>query len=630
MVELRRRTNDEGRTRIAGPSSFVLRRSSVLSIVALCGAVIIFLAISLQQLNLPGFYYDEALDLVPMLQVMHGEQADLLRGIGLTFGARTYPVMLMDYMGSLNGYMTIPFMAILGPGVLAARLQPILFSALTIVLAYALARAWFGRGVAAVTALLLAVNPSFIWFSRQGISVTSVMTVFSLGSLLLLNAWRLEIGGLEIGNWKLTRLTNLQSLISNLRLLLAGLLLGLGLWAKLLFLWWIVVLGVMTLVWLFTQRRSEGEKEQESKGDSPLHLFSRAAAALLKSLPWVVIGFAIGAAPLIYYNLRDLLAQPFDLSNAHTLGLLFKSLGQTTEYGVNNLDLWTNLGKAIADFNVFLDGSYFWYNGVPFSNVYAAPAFVISVIAGSLLVMRRAAWRKWLAVLAGIAVTVFISAFTVSGLWATHLFILVPLPQMVVAAAAVWLANWGADVLRRMGEKVKRSRGAEETKLSRPSSPLLLFSLSSCLLVALLALPVSRDLWVSEQHHAKLAETGGSGRFSDAVYKLAARLDAEHVAAPVALDWGIEKNVRVLTADRVRPVEIFGFSAEPDEVFRQRVREMLADPQQQYIVLWDRFAVYNRRQAFTEIAIAMGKQVTEMFIAHERSGLPVYVVLQAK
>jgi hypothetical protein len=47
-------------------------------------------------------------------------------------------------------------------------------------------------------------------------------------------------------------------------------------------------------------------------------------------------------------------------------------------------------------------------------------------------------------------------------------------------------------------------------------------------------------------------------------------------------------------------------------------------------VLWERFAVYNRRQDFTEIANRMGRQVVETFIAHERSGLPVYIVLEAR
>lgn len=643
MVQVRQGSKGEGRN-VQLVSAFVVRLSPYLALIVAVGA---FLSLSLHQLALPGLYYDEALDLVPMLQVMHGEPTPLLRGIGFSLGNYTYPLMLMDYMGSLNGYLSLPFMALFGPGVVAARVAPIFFSAVTVVLAFALARAWFGYGVAAVTALLLAVNPSFIWFSRQGISVTSVMTVFSLGSLLLLDAWRrrekrdarFEIGDPPIAN-RQSSTPNLQSPISNLLLIAAGLLLGLGLWAKLIFLWWIVALGAMVLVWLFTSPGQMGHK-----------LAQRVRPAL-----WMLLGLLIGAAPLIYYNLYDLLRQPFDLHNAYTLGLLFKSLGQPTDYGVNNLDFWANLQKAIADFNVFIDGSYFWYNGVPYSNVYAVPTFMIAVVVGSLLAFVRHEWHKWVALLAAIAVTVLISAFTVSGLWATHLFIMLPLPQMVVAVAAVWLACAGAQAIGRVGatrstasQEIREQRlGIKQTRnqvsqstpaISNPQSPIsrspslpLTRSpwLAGLLVVILLALPVWRDLWVSEQHHATLTRTGGSGRFSDAVYKLATHLDSERIAAPIALDWGIEKSVRVLTNDRVRPEEIFGFSAQPDDTFNQQVRELLRDPSRQYIVLWDRFAVYNRRQAFTQIANSMGMQVTETFIAHEQSGLPVYVMLQAK
>jgi uncharacterized membrane protein len=636
MVQVRQGSKGEGRS-VQLVSAFVIRLSPYLALIV---AVSAFLSISLHQLALPGLYYDEALDLVPMLQVMHGEPATLLRGIGFSLGNYTYPLMLLDYMGSLNGYLSLPFMALFGPGVVAARVAPIFFSAVTIVLAFGLARAWFGHGVAAVTALLLAVNPSFIWFSRQGISVTSVMTVFSLGSLLLLDQWRrrekrdlrFENGDSSIVN-RQSSIPNLQSPFSNLLLIAAGLLLGLGLWAKLIFLWWIVALGAMALVWLLTSQGHIGRKFVQ----------------MVRPALWVLLGLLIGAAPLIYYNLYDLLRQPFDLRNAYTLGLLFKSLGQTTDYGVNNLDFWTNLQKAITDFNVFIDGSYFWYNGVPYSNVYAVPTFVIAVIVGSVLAFVRREWHKWLALLAAIAVTVLISAFTVSGLWATHLFIMLPLPQMVVAVAAVWLAcepgRRGAAQSTAPQEQVGAgfTPATSTLAISNPQSPIsrspslhltpapwLPRALAPLLVIILLALPVWRDLWVSEQHHATLTRTGGSGRFSDAVYKLATHLDTEHIDAPIALDWGIEKSVRVLTDDRVRPKEVFGFSAQPDNTFNQQVRELLRDPSRQYIVLWDRFAVYNRRQAFTQIANSMGMQVTETFIAHEQSGLPVYVMLQAK
>jgi hypothetical protein len=188
----------------------------------------------------------------------------------------------------------------------------------------------------------------------------------------------------------------------------------------------------------------------------------------------------------------------------------------------------------------------------------------------------------------------------------------------MVACAAVWLAEW---LLVRLYPDARPDARPDTRTTPIPAAVLAL---------ALLSVLIFRDVWVSGQHHAMLQQSGGSGRFSDAIYKLAGWLDDNKVARPVALDWGIEKNVRVLTGDRVQPQEIFGYTPEADEAFRHRAREALEDPQRQYIVLWDRFAVYNRRQVFTEIANQMGRKVVETFIAHERSGLPVYVVLQAQ
>jgi hypothetical protein len=586
--------------------------ASVLRLAPLLLALGLFLAISLHQLHLPGFYYDEALDLVPMLHVMRGEPPELLRNIGIG----RFPVMLLDYMGSLGGYLTLPFMAVFGPGYVAARAQPIFFSCITIVLAWLLARRWFGDGVAAVTALLLAVNPSFIWFSRQGISVTSVMTVFSLGSLLLLTKLRSENEALRKG-----RLLNSQFLIC----LFAGVLLGLGLWAKFLFFRWLVVLGVMGFVFYI--------------GRDKKHTFSP-SHFLPFALP-LVLGFAFGAAPLLYYNLAGLLRD----GEPWTLHLLLQSLfNPTQQFGVDNRNFFANLQKSIDDVRVFVDGSYFWYNGVPFSNVYAVPALLLSAVVGSVMAVirlrdarphpqplpkgegsRRDSGEgsrieavRFFAVLAGIGALVVLGAFTVTGLWSTHQFIMLPLPQIVIACAVVWVAEAiGYGLLAKV-------RPSQEGHLASGQWPIVVAA------IIVVALPFSRDLWVSERHHETLATTGGSGRFSDAVYTLSDWLDENKISQPIALDWGIEKQVRVLTGDRVRPLEIFGYAPEPDDAFREQVKTLVEDPNRQYIVLWDRFAVYNRRAAFTEIANGAGKQVVETFIAHEKSGLPVYVVLQAK
>jgi hypothetical protein len=566
------------------------RVERIASFVVLAASIAIYLALTLHQIELPGLYYDETLDLAPMLPVMRGEPTDLLRGIGLG----RFPIMLLDYMGSLNGYLSIPFLAVFGPGYLAPRLQPIAFGAITIALTWVWARRWFGPGVAGVAALLLAVDPSFVWFSRIGISVTSVMTVFSIGGLLLLQSGLQRLVAVNADAPPMGSRRRDAGAMPYILLVLAGVLFGLGLWAKLLFLRWLIVVIVMGVVTLATVPR-------------PLDVIRRNGGRLLAALAALVAGVSAGAAPLIYYNLAGLArdGQPWSIAL-----LLHSLVNPTQQFGVNNLDVLNNLRKAWEDVRVFLDGSYFWYNGVPFSNAYAVPFLAAALVIGLIFAVRRGEWRRFILLPIGIGLLTCLGAFTVSGLWSTHQFVMLPLPQIMIACAAVWLAEW---LLARLYPDAR-------------TTPIP----AAVLALALLSVLIFRDVWVSGQHHAMLQRSGGSGRFSDAIYKLAGWLDDNQVARPVALDWGIEKNVRVLTGDRVQPQEIFGYTPEADEAFRHRAREALEDPQRQYIVLWDRFAVYNRRQVFTEIANQMGRKVVETFIAHERSGLPVYVVLQAQ
>ena len=372
----------------------------------------------------------------------------------------------------------------------------------------------------------------------------------------------------------------------------AGFLLGLGLWVKLLFFRWCVVMAVWLMGYWLTTRPKPSIKQLTQ----PLTLLS--------------LGLLVGAAPLIYYNLAGWLRD----GNAPTLMLLLNSLNNPTQqFGVDNRNVWGNLLKSWDDVRVFIDGSYFWYNGTPFSNIYAFSALLLAVPIGGALALWQKQARKFWALVAGILILMFLGAFTVSGLWSTHQFIMLPLPQMILAYATFTICDLRFAFLRQASNTSVKSKIANLALATLLLSPI-----------------IATDVWVNSQHHRVLSETGGTGRFSDAIYKLAEHLDQQKISQPIALDWGIEKQVRVLTADRVRPLEVFGYSAQADDGFRARARELLQDPTRRYIVLWDRFAVYNRRLEFTQLAQAMGKQVSETFIAHERSGLPVYVILKAE
>src|SRR5690349_6455379 len=143
-----------------------------------CLALLLYGGLALHQLKLPGFYYDEALDLPPTLQLIHNQPVELMpHDPGLTLFGRTLPSMILDYLGAVNTYLLLPVFALVGASGVIVRLFEVAVGVVIVALSHRLARDWFGNGIAHVTALLLAVNPSFIFWSRMGISVTSVMAV---------------------------------------------------------------------------------------------------------------------------------------------------------------------------------------------------------------------------------------------------------------------------------------------------------------------------------------------------------------------------------------------------------------------------------------------------------------------
>ncbi|MDP2726121.1 MAG: glycosyltransferase family 39 protein, partial [Dehalococcoidia bacterium] len=362
-----------------------MRKSAFLEGAALAVALALFLALALYQIDLPGLYYDEAADAVPAMQMLQGQPVELFRGAGLWIGDRAFPLMVMDYVGSVNSYLLVPFFALLGVGTISMRLMTVLGSALALVLTYFLARSLFGWVVAALAALLLAVHPSFVFWSRQGIYVTSIMAPLTLGGFLCLRRW--QVAGLS-------------------RYFILGLfLLGLGISAKLLFLW--VVVASLVLYLALSRK--------------PI------------SLPQGLVGLAtmaLGAGMPLLYNLQG----------QGTFALLSRNLVKT-EQGVNNLALLPNLVTRAGDLGVLLDGSFFWFLGDIFRVSIYPFVFLGTAAALALLASlpRLAVCRKRIVLLLGFIVLVFLqSGVTISGLWPTHFFILLPFAAIVVGLF-VWL-----------------------------------------------------------------------------------------------------------------------------------------------------------------------------------------------
>jgi hypothetical protein len=322
------------------------KRETVLDVLSVGLACIIFLAISLYQLDLPGLYTDEAYDVIPAMQMVRGHHVEL-QGDVLDLGGLRLPLMSSSaYQGVTYTYLAVPFFALGGVSVFSLRFMTVLVGMLGVVLSYFLARSWFGRGAGRITALLLALSPAWIFWSRLGVYVVSVVVPIATGALLAFTSW---VRAHPYGNYK--------------RFYLGMFLLGLGLTTKLLFLWYISALVLTSfLLWgglLWQHRRMI----HESLGERARIIFAG------------FLAFCIGALPFILYNI---------LTHG-TINLLRQTLSGpgTTSHGVDNSAVIRNLWTEADAFKVLLDGGYFWFQGVnqqPHANPVTPAIFALAAI----------------------------------------------------------------------------------------------------------------------------------------------------------------------------------------------------------------------------------------------------------
>ena len=561
-------------------------RPSPLDVVALAAPLVVFGGVAGPYLSLPGLYYDEAADAVPAMQLLLGQPVELVRQTGVELFGRTLPLMAFDYVGAVHTYAVLPFFAIFGVGTVPLRLMTVTGGALTIVQTFFWTRWLFGsRWIAFATALLLATHPSFVFYVRQGVHVSSLMALWAMAALCLLLAWRRTGNG-----WWLAP---------------AAFFLGLGLSTKILFLWFILALLAIYLLWrapLALGRMTLGEKSPSLSGregakiSSPVGGEAGFSASTLGrgiQLLSALGAFALGASMLILYNLKT----------GGTLEVLLKNAA-VSQYGVPNTDYLNNLLARLDSLRALLDGGHFWFLGGVYANPWYPVAFGLSLaFTFAILLLKTEAQRYRLgaAFLVALGLLVLVqSPFTLSGIYPTHLFILLPLLHAMVALGLYLFGRYG---LPRFGLGV--------------ASAALLFLVASSIVVDL-------------QYRDALMRTGGLRGHSDAVNHLAMYLDASRVPEPVAMDWGIKYNVQLLTQGRVRPLEVFQYTAEPDEAFYRWLSGALTTSQRVYLFHGEHYTIFPRLDAFTRLAQSLEKEVHLEKTFRERDGTPLYLVYSAR
>ena len=102
-------------------------RAAIIDIGVSVLSLTVFFYVSLANISLPGLYYDEAMDVVPTMQIVLGQPVEAWAGVSISLGGRTFPVMIMSYLGTVCTYLMLPFFYFLGVSVFSLRLMTIVF-----------------------------------------------------------------------------------------------------------------------------------------------------------------------------------------------------------------------------------------------------------------------------------------------------------------------------------------------------------------------------------------------------------------------------------------------------------------------------------------------------------------------
>ncbi len=521
----------------------------------------LYFALALYQIDLPGPNYDEAVEAKPAIQLLQNLPVEAHRNAVVTLFGRQLPLMIVDYVGALNTWVLLLFFKLGGISVDAMRLWPIMVGAIILWLTWLLGKSIFQARVGFVASMLLAVQPSFLFFARQGIYVTNTTIAMMLGIWAAL----LKLATSGQARW----------------LWVASFLAGLGLWAKFIMLWPLTAtLILLPLIWW--QRHP---LKIQVAPDLP--------QALLRPMYWApaLAWFLFGLSPFLIFNIKT------GATVKHFLGTLNRSY-----YGVENKAYLQNLAIRWAQTKDFLQGDHFWYLGGNFVDKLAWPAFLaaIAIILVAHFVNRHRPLEKSASLRALFILLFFLllliqTPLTPTALWYTHLAMFSPVLALIIAS------GWDLSF----------------QKLPKAWSPIVAGSF--------LALMTISGMRADIGYHKALAATGGFADHSDAVYRLTDELLARHIEHPYALDWGFDAPVILISQGRVNPIEIFGYEPydRPDDGFADRVRPMLQDPNSYFLVhAPDRTNFPGRREALQQIADEMGIELETIAIIRERSGAP--------
>ncbi len=482
--------------------------------------------------------------------------------------------MIMSYVGALKGWLLWLWFLIIPMGVPGYRALGIAAGALTVWLIFRFVRRYYGPRIALTTTALIATDPSFVQTIRLDYGPVALMQLFKMGGLCLLARW--------LANGPQAALTG------GSRAALAGgmFLFGLGLWDKANFIWFLAGLGA-TVVLLYPRETLE---RLRARPMAP----AIAAVALLA-----------GAAPFVAYN--------------------WERGGQTwREHGQFEIR-WSKLfeaqGTLQGNFISALTGEDQLDSSPPAHDVLwprladwmyrlgrRRRTITLPLLALALLVLPLNLWltsrRRLLLFPLLLSLLIYACMFvTFDGGASVHHVIMVQPFLLLFLAASLW------------------------TPAERRPRP------TAAVAVAATLAALAVNLSVNARHLAIYTRTGGTGGFTDAVYRLVPYLARNPERKLYAIDWGFSNPVAFVGARSHLLVDdiFFSLNAPQDPDHSQRVAklgELMRDPNNVFLLHSPQRTLFPTPvKEFFALADG-GIEMRQVAYFEERSGETVYEVYQ--
>jgi hypothetical protein len=126
--------------------------------------VLIYFALAFIKIYQPGIQYDEILFGNAARNVIDAKAQSFI-----WFKIGNFPVLILSYIGSMKAYFFYLIFKCYGVSAYTIRLPMILLSALTIIIMYKALYLYFNKQIALITVTLIAVDPSFLSFTRYDV-----------------------------------------------------------------------------------------------------------------------------------------------------------------------------------------------------------------------------------------------------------------------------------------------------------------------------------------------------------------------------------------------------------------------------------------------------------------------------